>query len=75
MSVINRLANWFSCISSSIIFILTIHNLTDAFAYDLFWVVKLWPRICKTLHFGLQYAAYWLAKPWVLQRKMHAFGL
>ena len=45
------------------------------FAYNIFYAAAKMALLCKMLHFGLQNPAYWLAKPSILQRKMHAFRL
>ena len=54
---------------------LTIRNFLAAFSYDIFCVLPKTPLRCKTHGFGLQYAAYWLAKPMVLGGKMQGFRL
>ena len=54
---------------------LTIRNFTTAFSYDFYRLTLKTPLPRKTMGFASQYAVYWPAICWGLQRKMHAFGL
>ena len=63
------------CVRAQKPFCLQSETQSMCFAYSFSRPAIKTPPLGKTHGFGLQYAAYWPAKCWVLHGKMHAFRL